>query len=176
MNTFTSNNIDGLFLNHYREWCLLSYSYIENMDEAEDIVQDVIEKVLCNLDDEKKILNLRSYIFIAVKNNTLKRLKKTRKLAKISESDFFVASHEENIIDFEQKAYILEALGTLPNQSKRVFELCVMQDLKYEAAAEALDISINTVKYHLKKGYKTLRSKLGNQYLFCFISVIYNFL
>lgn len=172
MNSFASNNIEDLFQNHYREWCLVSYSYVENMDEAEDIVQDVLEKVLCQLDDSDKILNLKSYIFISIKNNSLKRLKKTRKLAKMIESDIFEVSHEENLISSEKNSYVLEMLGTLPDQSKRVFELCVIEGLKYEETAETLNISINTVKYHLKKGYKTLRSVLHDHYLFLLITAI----
>jgi RNA polymerase sigma factor (sigma-70 family) len=172
MNSFNSNNIQDLFLKHYREWCLVSYSYIENMDEAEDIVQDVLEKILCQVDDSNKILNLKSYIFISIKNNSLKRLKKTKKQTKILENDIFEPSHEENLINSEKNVYVLEMLSTLPDQSKRVFELCVIEGLKYEETAETLNISINTVKYHLKKGYKTLRSVLHDHYLFLLIATI----
>lgn len=172
INSFTSNTIETLFHTHYREWCLVAYSYLENMDEAEDAVQDVIEKVLSQLDASNEILNLKSYIFISIKNNSLKRLKKSKKITKMIETDIFEVSHEENLIDFEKSAYIFEMLGTLPDQSKRVFELCVLEGLKYEAAAATLNISINTVKYHLKKGYKTLRSILQDQYLMLLITAI----
>lgn len=172
MNSFTSYSIEDLFLNHYREWCLLAYSYLENMDEAEDIVQDVIEKILCQTDDSNKILNLKSYIFISIRNNSLKHLKKNKKLVKRIENDFFESSHEENLINTEKSAYILQMLGVLPEQCKRVFELSVLEGLKNEETAETLNISINTVKYHLKKGYKTLRSVLHDHYIFLFIATV----
>lgn len=171
-NSFTLNHIEKLFHIHYREWCLVAYSYLENMDEAEDLVQDVLEKVLCQLDTSKEILNLKSYIFISIKNNSLKRLKKSNKISKLIETHSIEVSYEENLIDLEKSAYIFEMLGTLPDQSKRVFELCVLEGLKYEAAAETLNISINTVKYHLKKGYKALRSLLHDQYLMLLFSAI----
>ncbi|PKB15151.1 RNA polymerase sigma factor [Flavobacterium sp. 5] len=172
MNNCISKEIEDLFLTHYREWCLVSYSYVENMDEAEDIVQDVLEKVLCKLDDVNKILDIKSYIFVAIKNTSLKRLRKASKLTKMIESDIFIPSHEDGLIAFEKSAYILDALGSLPDQSKRVFELCVLEGLKYEVAADTLNISINTVKYHLKKGFKTLRVILHNQYFISLISTL----
>ncbi|WP_343594110.1 sigma-70 family RNA polymerase sigma factor [Flavobacterium sp.] len=171
MERFTSENIEYLFHAHYREWCLVSFSYLEDMDEAEDVVQDVVEKVLTQLNNSNEILNLKSYIFIAVKNNSIKRLKKSKRTSAILDNDIFEASHEENLMDFERSTYILDMVDTLPDQSKRVFELCVIEGLKYETAAETLNISINTVKYHLKKSYKTLRSVLQNQFLLLLITI-----
>lgn len=172
MKHLTSDTIEYLFHAHYREWCLVSYSYLEDMDEAEDVVQDVIEKVLGQLNESNEILNLKSYIFISVKNNSIKRLKKSKKSTVLLENDIFELSHEENLIGSEKSAFIFDMLNTLPDQSKRVFELCVMQGLKYEAAAETLDISINTVKYHLKKSYKTLRSVLQDQFILMLVAAI----
>ncbi|WJS93862.1 sigma-70 family RNA polymerase sigma factor [Flavobacterium johnsoniae] len=171
MERFTSENIEYLFHAHYREWCLVSFSYLEDMDEAEDVVQDVVEKVLTQLNNSNEILNLKSYIFIAVKNNSIKRLKKSKRTSTILDNDIFEVSHEENLINYERNTYILDMVDTLPDQSKRVFELCVIEGLKYETAAETLNISINTVKYHLKKSYKTLRSVLQDQFLLLVIAL-----
>ena len=172
MSSLNSTEIRDLFLIHYHEWRLLSYTYLENMDEAEDVVHDTIEKMLCKLDDTNKILNLKSYIYTSIKNNSIKRLNKYQKVPKFMDLEIFENPYEDDLIDSEKRAYISQVIGTLPYQSKRVFELCVMEGLKYEATAETLNISINTVKYHLKKGYKTLRSLLHDHYLFLFIAAI----
>jgi len=175
MNNYVPKEIEELFLEHYREWCLISYSYIEDMEEAEDVVQDVMEKVLSKLENDAPILNLKSYIFIAIKNTSLKRLKKSKKLTKIIENDILVGSCEEDLIGIEQKASLMNALNALPDQSRRVFELCVLEGVKYDVAANTLNISTNTVKYHVKKGYKILKSILHNHYIFSFSPLFFTF-
>ncbi|GAA3605575.1 sigma-70 family RNA polymerase sigma factor [Flavivirga amylovorans] len=157
--------VEAMFMKHYKEWCLLSYSYMEDMSEAEDMVQDVFVKIL-NRKKTTEILDLKSYISMAVRNTSLKKVQRTKKTEQIK--DYSLAalspSHEEFLIDFENKAKINDALNILPEQSKRVFELCVFEGAKYQNAAEALGISINTVKFHLKKSFKILRITLLNTY------------
>ncbi|WP_303317861.1 sigma-70 family RNA polymerase sigma factor [Flavivirga abyssicola] len=157
--------IEAMFMKHYKEWCLLSYSYMEDMSEAEDMVQDVFVKIL-NRKKNTEILDLKSYISMAVRNTSLKKIQRTKKTEQIKDYNLFALSpsHEEYLIDFENKAKISDALRILPEQSKRVFELCVLEGAKYQNAADVLGISINTVKFHLKKAYKILRFTLRKTY------------
>lgn len=158
-------NIELLFKEHYREFCLLSYSCISNMQAAEDIVQDVFVKIL-TMDEEKEIANIKGYIWIAVKNRSLKYLHHTDKRRTIEEKDFSLAAVEDNQpmdtnIDYKVK----DAMTQLPEQCKRVFELCAMEGEKYSVAAEEMGISINTVKTQMKKAYRILRAELRKEYI-----------
>ncbi|AUP81188.1 sigma-70 family RNA polymerase sigma factor [Flavivirga eckloniae] len=158
--------IETMFLKHYKEWCLLSYSYMEDMSEAEDMVQDVFVKIL-KRKKATRILDLKNYISMAVRNTCLKRIQRTKKTERIK--DYSLAalspSHEEFLIDIENRTKIENALNVLPTQSKRVFELCVLEGAKYKSAADVLGISINTVKFHLKKSFKILRFTLQSAYI-----------
>ncbi len=157
--------IEAMFIKHYKEWCLLSYSYMEDMSEAEDMVQDVFVKIL-NRSRNTEILDLKSYIRVAIRNTSLKSIQRTKKTEQIKDYNLAVLSpsYEELLIDIENKAKIKEALEILPEQSKRVFELCVLEGAKYQSAADTLGISINTIKFHLKKSFKILRFRLQNTY------------
>ncbi|TSE05699.1 RNA polymerase sigma factor [Aquimarina algiphila] len=156
--------IEAMFLKHYQEWCLLSYSYIENMSEVEDMVQDVFVKIL-RRKPKNEILDLKNYISTAVKNNSLKRIKRNRKLEKLENSNVISSpSYEEYLIETETKIKVQKAMEVLPEQSKKVFQLCVLDGEKYQNAADSLGISINTVKFHLKKSFKILRLALRNTY------------
>jgi len=42
-----------------------------------------------------------------------------------------------------------------------VFEAVVLKDMRYKEAAVQLDLSVNTVKTHLARAMKQLRSSLG---------------
>ncbi len=157
--------IENMFVKYYKEWCLLSYSYLENMSEAEDMVQDVFVKVL-KRKNKVEILDLKSYISVAIRNTSLKRIRGTKKTERINDYSLaaLAPSHEEFLIAIENKSKIQEALEVLPEQSKKVFELCVLEGAKYQSAADALGISINTVKFHLKKAFKKLRFTLKSAY------------
>lgn len=167
--------IESIFLRHYREWCLLSYSYLGSMDEAEDIVQDIFVNVLLKK-QETKILNLKGYISTAVKNASLKRIRRTRHIDRGTENNReFSASHEEQMIDLENRIKVQRAIASLPEKRKKVFELCVLDGCKYEKAAVSLGISVNTVKFHLKKAYKDLRVSLGDPFFIVFLILQYYF-
>ena len=62
-----------MFLKHYKESCLLSYSYNGSIPEAEDVVQDVFIKIL-NRKQPNEIVGLKSYISRAVRNTILKKI------------------------------------------------------------------------------------------------------
>jgi RNA polymerase sigma-70 factor (ECF subfamily) len=159
------NELEAIFVDHYKEWCLIAISYLENRDEAEDVVQDVIVKLLQrgNADD---VLNLKSYISMAVRNASLTRIRSLKKLRKVQIPPPTVPSHEIDWIRAETTADMHRSIEALPDQSKKAFKLCVMDGLNYEKAADTMGISVNTVKYHLKKSFKILRFTLRNSYYF----------
>lgn len=156
-----SVQLETLFKQHYHEWCLLSFSYLGNSDEAEDAVQDVFVNLL-QREREAPILNLKAYMNQAVRNVCLKKIKHLKKSVLIGEGDVQVPCVETDLILAETSAILFRGVDSLPEQSKRVFKLCVLDGLKYKNAAQLLGISKNTVKYHLKKSFKTLRFSLQN--------------
>lgn len=157
--------VELIFKKHYREFCLLSYRYTSSMDVAEDIVQDVFVKVLTK-EEIQKIQNAKSYIWTAVKNKSLNHLRRTKKERPLEEQDLSFAIIEDcSPLDTNIDKKIKLAMGQLPEQCKKVFELCAMEGEKYSVAAETMDISVNTVKTHIKKAYRILRSELRNTYI-----------
>lgn len=169
MKTSFKNEIKVLFLKHYEEWCLISFRYVKDMAEAEDIVHDVIYKMLTLGDKAIEIANMKGYIVTSIRNLSIKKAGVKNKLSRLEDAEVVVPVEllqEERLIWKEDSKKIQKALDMLPEQSKKVFELCVMGGVKYKNAAEILGISINTVKYHLQKSFKILRINLRNFYLF----------
>ncbi|NNE75950.1 MAG: sigma-70 family RNA polymerase sigma factor [Pricia sp.] len=154
--------IKTMFKMHYREWCLWSYSYLEDMAEAEDVVQDIFVKILDmqKLDD---ILDLKKYISTAVRNASLKKIKQSEKLRGLYQDiNIALPSFEEMMIEMETSTKVRTAIEELPEKSKKVLDLCVIEGLSYENAASSMEISVNTLKYHLKRAFKEMRYKLRN--------------
>ena len=142
------------------------------MDEAQDVVQDVLVKILTG-NKLEGIANPSSYIKAAIKNTSLQRIKTKQKTGKLEDTHSLMDhSHEQELIAKEKREKVQNALNVLPDQSKKVFELCVLEGLQYKYTADIMGISTNTVKYHLKKAYKILRVTLKDSYLFNLIFVI----
>ena len=165
------DDIEKLFRKQYEELCALSFSYIGNMEKVEDIVQDVFITIL--LKDSEYIFNLEAYIKTAVKNASLNSLRRTKKTAPLDENLFTIPSSENSgLQDNEIHEKLKLAIENLPTQCRKVFELCAVNGEKYSSAAASLNISVNTVKSHIKKAYKTLRIELQNVYLSLLFFVI----
>lgn len=155
--------IELLFKEHYREFCLLSYSYVACMDQAQDIVQDVFVTLLIK-GKSNKIKFLKAYVWKSVKNNSLKQLSRTKIFESVEKKGLVIIAEDETRnkeIDFN----VYKALDKLPPKCKNIFELCIIDGLKYDSAADILGISINTVKTQMKKAYRILRHNLADLYL-----------
>lgn len=164
--------IQRLFNTYYVELCKKSYQYVQDEDTSKDIVQEVFVKLL-----EKKridhILNIKSYLYKAVINESLKQLKKQQKLQTFNpELDSFLFSEnsiERTTIQDELDVQLMAELNQLPKKCKEVFILCVLEGVKYKDAAETLGISTNTIKTQVKKAYKILRKSITPEEYFFFM-------
>src|SRR5680860_423954 len=171
-------NIEIVFRKHYREFCLLSYSYVSCSCLAQDIVQDIFFKILV---DKKasEISNLNGYIWKSVKYASLKHVKRSKKLIPIHENApvFTLPEEKEERVEHDLGPKLRSAMDKLPGQCKTVFELCALDGQKYRTAANSLGISVNTVKTNMKKAYRILRYDLRNVYeIALFFGIIHQFL
>ena len=72
--------------------------------------------------------------------------------------------HEFNfeLLENAQPTQLLQFLNDLPPASKIVFNLYAIDDFSIKQISETLEISIETVKWHLKTSRKTLRARISN--------------
>lgn len=110
--------------------------------------------------------NLGGYLFRAVHNRCLNALK-AQQLQHERE-----ARHRARYVDHEdapeieldmEKGLVAQLLGQLPPQKREVVQLIVLEDRKYQEAADIMGISINTVKTHLRLALQQLRESVKNQ-------------
>jgi len=152
-----------LFDQYYMPLSIYSLKFCDSFPLAEDIVQDLFIKFW----DEKIYLKLENeispYLFKAVKNNTLKIIKKNNKyqLEEIESQieKIIVDDIDINLIELERKK-LYQEIDQLPEKRKEVFKAIVLDNLKYKEVAEQLNISVNTVKTHYSRALKQLRSSL----------------
>jgi len=135
-----------LFKSNFAHLCNFAKQYVEDWDAAQDLCQ----KVFIQLWEKRATLdskqNLKSYLFTAVKNRCLNYIRDHKKYrSKILDLDCGDIELSEQAVDRlaadDLQTIIEEALNTLPEKCRKVFEMSRFQEMKYKEIAEELDIS-----------------------------------
>lgn len=154
---------DNLFRTKYKKMCRVAYTFLENFDAAEDVVQEVFSEMWVKKIDLKKLENPEDYLFIAIRNTCFTYLRDKKKIVPIEEFREEIANDPDNNNIPEELVSLWNALEELPEQCKIIFKQVVLEDMTYQEVATCLGISLNTVKTHMKIAYKTLRKKLDSK-------------
>ena len=152
-----------LFKSHYRFLCSVSYQITNNVAVSEDIVQNFFYYLWQQRDQLTFRLGFKAYAYTAVKNKSITYASSIRKTeycpvetAETATVDPYLEKEQSTDLD-EQVAAMLYAIEQLPEQQRRVFLLSNRDELSYAQIATALNISVNTVKTHIKLAYQFLR-------------------
>ncbi|WEA01315.1 RNA polymerase sigma-70 factor [Mucilaginibacter sp. SJ] len=141
------------------KFCVL---YVHQREIAEEIVSDVFVKCWLNRKNLTEIQNPETYLFVAVKNQSLNHIKKysTIHLVQIEETNSveFVNTYNPQK-EIENKELIFrmdQAIAGLPQQCRIVFRLIKEDGMRYKEVAEILNISPRTVQTQLFRAIKKL--------------------
>lgn len=128
-----------------------AYSMVKERDAAFEIVDDVFVKLWKNRINICSIINLKVYLYKAVKNTSLNYISKKAR-ENINEPFDHIDIQINNGVNPENKMIISEiyekidaAVNSLPPRCKMIFKLVREDGLKYKEVAEVLNISENTV-------------------------------
>lgn len=151
----------------YSRLCYFAERLIRNRPAAEDIVEDSFLKLWKKHADFGSIQNIKAFLYITTRNACLNFLKQTQRdeaskkeLAYLSvEMEDFVLN---NMIRSEVLQEIHREIEKLPTQSRKVFKMSVLENMKNQEIAIALDISVHTVKNQKMRAMQLLRMSLLN--------------
>jgi RNA polymerase sigma-70 factor (ECF subfamily) len=142
--------------------------YVNQKEIAEEIVSDVFVKCWLNRKTLTEILNPETYLFVAVKNQSLNHIKKYSSihLVQIDETnsvEFVNTFNPQKEIENKELIFRMDkAITALPQQCRIVFRLIKEDGMKYKEVAEILNISPRTVQTQLFRAIKKLSVVLSN--------------
>jgi RNA polymerase sigma-70 factor (ECF subfamily) len=142
--------------NHYR----LAYSYVKNVDDALDIVQESICKAISSMDSLKDTNYIKTWFYRILVNTSLDFLRRKGKIDIVEEG--ILMSLDSGTVDEYENFDLQRALNNLPDNCRTLIILRYFEDLKIEEIAEILNENINTVKTRLYKSLEMLRIKMNN--------------
>ncbi len=156
---------ETIFRTYYERLCNYANTILNDMDEAEEMVQGAFLTVWEKHDTLEIHTSVKSYLYRAVHNSCLNRVKhyKVRKTYGDSVKNQTELLHDDasqDLIGSELDAIVANAIDSLPDQCRLVFKLSRFENLTYAEIAEQLGISVKTVENHMVKALKVLREKL----------------
>ncbi|WP_223704998.1 RNA polymerase sigma-70 factor [Flavobacterium potami] len=159
-----------LFYSLYPRLVSYSYTFVKDNFLAEEVVENVMLQLWENRIKFEKINDVKSYLYTMVRNSSLLALKKEQKVVELDHklSDE-AADFDFNILEEELYSDLIDALNSLPEKCKEVFELSCLEGMKYKDIAEQLNISVNTVKSQRARAIELLKEKLKNHSELLFI-------
>lgn len=163
----TSNDkvFEQVFRYYYQHLCNYAVGILNELDEAEEVVQQMFLNVWEKRAEIEITSSLKSYLYRAVHNACLNKIKqqKVRKLYADEQIQITEPVYEhsgEALLKTELEKQIHKAINTLPEQCRLVFKLSRFEEMKYAEIAIHLGISIKTVENHMGKALKIMRVQL----------------
>ncbi len=126
-------------------------------DDADDVVQDIFVKVWKNLGNFREDSQLYTWLYRIATNECITFLNKKKQKQNVSLDDDTTAYLAETLADGNyfngdrDQMKLQQALLTLPEKQKLVFNMKYFEDMKYEEISEVLGTSVGALKasYHL---------------------------
>jgi RNA polymerase sigma-70 factor (ECF subfamily) len=163
----------------------LAYRFVRNETEAKEIVQDTLLSVWRKLDGFKGDSQFGSWLFRVTSNAALMRLRSQRRHAEVSTEELppgyldnpqsaygqvlaqgenWAKRPDDELQSDELRKKIQAAVDDLPDIYRTVFLVRDVDGLSTEETAEALDLSIPTVKTRLHRARIALREAIGKYF------------
>jgi RNA polymerase sigma-70 factor (ECF subfamily) len=142
-----------------------AWRFLHSRDEAHEATQDVFMALWISREHLMHVENFDDYLFIIKRNVITRRLQEIAK-KKLAESDYstLALKYQDNtdfrIRDKQLMTAYSRVVDALPPQQRKVYQLASEMNMTYDEIAVNLNISPNTVKFHIKEVYKALKHTL----------------
>ena len=152
---------------HYYHTRLVRFALLFDSSRfgAEDTVSEVMIRMFRRRKELFLLENFEPYLFRAVKNEALNKLRSEKVFLSFSQVVFTATTQttldpHEMLIGVELYCHINKLIERLPPKRQRVYRLIKDDGMCYKEVAKLMDISERTVEVHLKIAVRELRSAI----------------
>ena len=168
-----------LLLNTFSEKIYnLSFSILQNQEDAEDITQEIFITVYLSISQFKGDSKLSTWIYRITVNKCQELIRKRSRKKRfgfktsIENIDFekplsenFTFMHPGIELEKKERSMILfSAINQLPDNQKIAFTMHKIEGISYEETAQIMNISLSSVESLMFRAKQNLKQLLGNYY------------
>jgi RNA polymerase sigma-70 factor (family 1) len=158
---------EKIYKGYYSRLFRLALSVVKSEDLANEVYDDVMLNVWQKRKNLAHVNNFTVYLYVSVKNASLRQLSKLGKISYIRiDEDFDIQDStptmQEEMMSLELLAIINQSIAGLSPQCKQVFKLVKEDGLKYKEVAEILNVSVKNVEYHMGNALKKISENIAS--------------
>jgi RNA polymerase sigma-70 factor (ECF subfamily) len=172
------DRFEFLVLRQQRRASRIAYHFLRDAADADEAVQDAFLKVFAHIDTFREELPFEVWFTRILINGCLDRQKtRTRRSrwlvpaldteqgerAWTDATSPSQRSPEEAVLLKERRTQIASAVGRLPDRQRTIFLLCHYEGCSSKEASAITGLSESTVRVHLFRAVRRLRSLLGGK-------------
>jgi RNA polymerase sigma-70 factor (ECF subfamily) len=144
----------------------ICYAYLQNIQDAEDVTQEVFIKAFEKIGQYKGDAKLSTWLIRIAINLSLNYLRDNKK--RLQQVDLtslqLMSDNNHPLMKKEIKLAVRNAIYNLPEKQREVFILSFYLQLSYTEIAETTSYSISSIESLLFRARQNLRANLQNFY------------
>lgn len=156
---------DAVFRSHYQRLVRMAESITRERAAAEEIAQDVMLELWRRRESLELEQTLLAYLIRSTRNRALNHVRHerivTREAAAMGLEVRVSPAADGELMGAELARAVRDAVDSLPDSSKEVFQMSREQGLRYAEIASVLEISVKTVEKRMGKALAELRDRLA---------------
>ena len=158
---------DTVFRDNYAHLVRMAESIVRERALAEEIAQDVMLELWRRRESIQVEQSFRAYLLRSTRNRALNHVRHQRivvreaTIAAAAAESARAVSAEDEMLGTELERAVQEAITSLPENAREVFQLSRDRGLKYSEIAVVLDISVKTVEKRMGQALAELRDRLA---------------
>lgn len=171
---FDAEEFGKLFSGHRVYFVKIAYSFVRDLGEAEDIVNDSFVYVLEHRDTLSWDRNIKSYLYQCVKNRCYTHLRERQRLMRIKEniskSEFWQLETAINALqndDLTRKLFSAEVydiycreLARMPELTRAIYQAHRRDEMTHQQIAEKFQVTPRKVATEMQRALSMLRLSL----------------
>ena len=158
---------ESVFRDNYAHLVRMAESIVRERALAEEIAQDVMLELWRRRESIQVEQSFRAYLLRSTRNRALNHVRHQRivvreaTIAAAAAESARAHSAEDEMLGTELERAVRNAITSLPENAREVFQLSRDRGLKYSEIAVVLDISVKTVEKRMGQALAELRDRLA---------------
>lgn len=166
----TTEQYEALFYKMRDKLYRYALRFVKDSDSAEDVVQDVMQKLWQKREEADSIENLEAWLMVLTRNRSLDLLRKVKD-NQVSVDEAFGISDQSPAADTmlehaDLMTILQQCIDQLPDKQRTVFHLREIEQMTYDEIAQMTGFNIDDVKVSLFRARKHMQRMVSKTHAY----------